>query len=96
MPSILHDFLVASAPEQVFEAVSDPAGLGACLTLGSAGGPIVDSEYTLNFGPRCVWRARGTSAPPGERFELELTDADADWTGTRVGFRLGGEGRGRR
>jgi hypothetical protein len=35
------------------------------------------------------WTKRSAGEPrPGAEFELELTHADEDWIGTRVGFRL--------
>jgi hypothetical protein len=46
------------------------------------------AEYELWFGPQYDWRAKVTKCIPGSFFELEITRADPDWLGTRVGFRL--------
>jgi uncharacterized protein YndB with AHSA1/START domain len=88
MPDILHDFLIKAPPDRVFAAVSAPAGLDAWWTRRSGGVSRVDAEYELEFGPPYEWRARVTRCVPDHEFELELTKADQEWLGTRVGFRL--------
>jgi hypothetical protein len=50
------------------------------------------SEYELGFGPEYDWRAMVTASRPGEHFELQITRADADWLGTRIGFQLASAG----
>jgi uncharacterized protein YndB with AHSA1/START domain len=88
MTDILHDLPIRAEARRVFEAVSSPAGLDRWWTLSSAGEPAPGAEYALDFGPQYRWRARVTRSVPDAEFELELTKADADWTGTRVGFQL--------
>ena len=88
MPDILHDFPVFAPVEKVFEAITTPSGLNAWWTKTCAGDPIEGSEYDLGFGEGYQWRAVVTRAKPDVRFELELTEADPDWAGTRVGFVL--------
>jgi uncharacterized protein YndB with AHSA1/START domain len=90
---ILHDFSINTSPDRVFEAVSTPEGLDRWWTKRSAGTATPGAEFELWFGPEYDWRARVTGFVPNAEFELEITRADADWTGTRVGFRLHG-GRG--
>jgi uncharacterized protein YndB with AHSA1/START domain len=85
---ILQDFPIRTSPERVFAAISEPALLDAWWTLHSTGHPAVGTIYALDFGPRYQWRAVVEKAVPGVAFELRLTDADADWLGTRVGFEL--------
>lgn len=92
MPDLFHDFPIEVPRKLVFEAVSTPGGLDMWWTKTSAGEPREGAEYDLGFGPRYAWRARVTRYAPDSEFELELVHADADWTGTRVGFRLNGEG----
>lgn len=92
MPDILHDFPIKVAPSRVFHAVSAPAGLDEWWTVKSVGEPRLGAEYELWFGPRYDWRAKVTRCVPGTEFELELTRADKEWLGTRVGFRLQGSG----
>jgi uncharacterized protein YndB with AHSA1/START domain len=85
---ILHDLPINAPIDRVFEAVSTPAGLDAWWTDTSAGEPRQGCEYELGFGPAFNWRARVMRIIPPTEFELQLTRADQDWTGTRVGFRL--------
>jgi uncharacterized protein YndB with AHSA1/START domain len=88
MSDILHEFPVRASPDQVFRAVATPAGLDEWWTLWSSGEPVVGAEYEFGFGPDFNWRAVVTASEPGARFELELTEADEEWVGTRVGFDL--------
>lgn len=88
MADILQDFPIAASPQRVFEAVSTPALIDEWWTVRSSGQPAVGATYELDFGPEHRWRAEVTKADPGTAFELRLTSADADWTGTTVGFEL--------
>lgn len=92
MPDIFHDFPINRPRARVFEAVSNPRGLDSWWTKTSAGEPRDGAEYDLGFGPQYAWRARVTRVTPDSEFELQLVEADVDWTGTRVGFRLEGDG----
>jgi uncharacterized protein YndB with AHSA1/START domain len=96
MADIVHDFWIEASPERVFQAVSDPAQLDRWWTLQSSGHQEEGAAYTLGFGPQYDWRAVVTRCDPGREFELELREADADWTGTRVGFTLESHGAGTR
>jgi uncharacterized protein YndB with AHSA1/START domain len=85
---ILHDLPIKAAVGRVFDAVSTPEGLDSWWTLRARGQPEVTAEYELFFGPEYDWRATVTRCVPRAAFELEMVRADADWVGTRVGFRL--------
>ncbi len=88
MPDITHEFPVSAPPPRVFQAMATPAGLDAWWTLTSAGDPVPGGVYALGFGPGYDWEAVVRSVTPDVALEWELTKADEDWTGTRVGFRL--------
>ena len=88
MPEILQDFPIKVEPRRVFDAVSTPAGLNAWWTETCSGEPRLGGDYALGFGPDYPWGARVTQCVPGKLFELTLTQADADWTGSRVAFEL--------
>ena len=88
MADILHDLPINAPLERVFHAVSMPEGLDTWWTKRSAGQPREGAEYELWFGPEHDWRARVTRCRPDTEFELEMTRADSDWVGTRVGLRL--------
>jgi uncharacterized protein YndB with AHSA1/START domain len=92
MADVVQELPINATRQRVFDAVSSPAGLATWWAKGASGAPVEGTEYELDFGPEYQWRARVTRAIPDTEFELELTNADADWTGTRVGFRLTGEG----
>lgn len=92
MPSILHDFVVHAPPERVYAAFATPAGLDAWWTLRSSGAPDVGTTYELFFGDAYDWRGRVVRAEPARGIEWEITTADADWLGTRVGAELTADG----
>lgn len=88
MSDILQEFPIAVDPARVYAAVTDPALLDEWWTLGSSGRPVVGATYDLDFGPGYRWRAVVTKAAPGSAFEMQMTESDADWNETRVGFEL--------
>lgn len=88
MPDIYHDFPVVASQEEVFKAISLPEGLNAWWTKKSAGLPQPGEVYQLWFAPEYDWRGSVIECKPNESLEWEITTADADWTGTRVGFEL--------
>ncbi len=88
MADSLHDLPIKARCDRVFQAVCTPDGLDAWWTERSAGEPREGAHYDLRFGPEYAWRAVVLRSVPDTEFELEMIDADQDWTGTRVGFRL--------
>jgi uncharacterized protein YndB with AHSA1/START domain len=92
MADILQDFPINAVAGRVFAAVSTPPGLDLWWTKRSSGTPVEGAQYELWFGPQYDWRAKVTRFVPDRDFELQVTAADKDWLGTRLGFRL--EARG--
>jgi uncharacterized protein YndB with AHSA1/START domain len=92
MPDIVHDLTINAPPARVFEMMATPLGLDQWWTKTSSGQPVVGSQYSLGFGSGYDWRGRVTAAEPASKFELEITDAHADWLGTRVGCELRADG----
>jgi uncharacterized protein YndB with AHSA1/START domain len=88
VPDILHDFPVLAPPARVFAAVATPAGLDAWWTLRASGAALPGAVWELDFGPGYLWRAELRACARDAAIEWELTHADDDWTGTRVGFAL--------
>lgn len=88
MPDIFHDFPIRATSQRVFDAVSTPEGLDQWWTKKSSGQPHPGAEYELWFGPKFDWRGMVVACVPPSHFELQITSADQDWMGTRVGFRL--------
>jgi len=94
MADIFHDFPVRAPIDRVFRALSTPQGLDTWWTLRSTGSPREGAEYELGFGEGYDWRAKVTRCVPDSEFEVEMTRADEDWIGTRVGFQLEPRGAG--
>ncbi|HWN98398.1 MAG TPA: SRPBCC domain-containing protein [Blastocatellia bacterium] len=88
MADIFQHFPIKAPLRRVFQAVSTAAGLDSWWTKRSSGEPAESAEYQLGFGPEHQWRAVVSRCNPDTEFELELTAADDDWRGTRVGFLL--------
>jgi len=88
MADIVHDFPINVPAAAVFDAVSTPAGLDRWWTKIAAGEPKPGAAYELGFGPGYDWLAAVTKCVPESAFELRMTRADSDWTGTHVGFEL--------
>lgn len=88
MADILQQFPIKASRQQVFDAVSTPAGLARWWTKRSSGESREGAEYELWFGPEYDWRAVVSRCVPGSEFELKLVSAMPDWLGTRVGFVL--------
>jgi len=92
VPDIFHDFPIKVASSGVFRAVTTPAELDQWWTVRSTGESRLHAEYELWFGPGYDWRATVARCQPEREFELELTRADQEWLGTKVGFRLAANG----
>ena len=92
MADIIQQFPIKASRQQVFDAVSTPAGLDRWWTKRSAGEPREGAEYELWFGPEYDWRAVVSRCVHGSEFELEIVSAQDDWLGTRVGFVLDEQG----
>jgi uncharacterized protein YndB with AHSA1/START domain len=88
MPNIQQDLPIKAPIEKVFAAISTSEGLDQWWSKTSSGTPVVGTEYELGFGPKYQWRAEVTKSKPNAEFELTMTKSDADWDGSRVGFRL--------
>src|SRR5262245_61405721 len=88
MPDILHDFPINADAGRVFHAVSTPEELDQWWTARSAGEPRLGAQYELWFGPEYDWRATVTRYRPDQEFELQLTRADEEWIGSKIGFHL--------
>ena|ERR1035437_4816876 len=93
MADIVHELTVKAVPERVFEAIATAKGMDCWWTMSATGEPRENAEYALGFGLRFDWRARVTRSVPASEFELTMTDADSDWMGTRVTYRLEPTGR---
>jgi uncharacterized protein YndB with AHSA1/START domain len=94
MPDIVHDFPIAASIERVFGVLVSPEGLDAWWTRNAEGTPRLGADYRFIFSPEYEWTGVMRRYQPPTIVEWEMTRADADWTGTKVGFRLAGQGTG--
>jgi uncharacterized protein YndB with AHSA1/START domain len=94
MADIVHEFTINAPRKKVFEMVSTPKGLDLWWTKSSSGEAKKGAEFELNFGPGYIWRAKVTRCDPNSSFEIQMTEAQEDWLGTRVGFVLEAEKKG--
>lgn len=88
MADIIQELPVKAPPSRVFELMASPEGLTQWWTKTSCGEQREGAEYCLVFGPEYDWRGRVTRYVPDDEFELQITAADKDWVGTRVGCEL--------
>mgnify|MGYP001559407032 CR=1 FL=1 len=88
MANIYHEFYINAPVARVFQAVSSPAGLDEWWTKRSSGEPKEGALYELWFAPEFDWRGKVTRCVPNSDFELDVSHANEDWNGTRVGFHL--------
>ena len=88
MPNIYHHFSIRKSPSKVFENIITAKGLDNWWTKSSEVKPELGGMYVLDFGPGYIWKAVVTKFTPDKIFELEFTEADRDWIGTKVGFML--------
>ena len=88
MPDIFYNFPIKGSAQDVFAAISTPEGLDSWWSKTCDAEPAHDAEYKFGFGPGYDWRATTSRWSPNAEFELTLTEADGDWSGTRVGFKL--------
>ena len=92
MPDIQHDFPIAAPTPAVFETLCSPGGLAAWWTETTEGRPGPGERYRLGFGAGYDWAGVIRRFEPDRLVEWEITEADDDWRGTRVGFRLAPRG----
>ena len=88
MPDILHHFHIEASPSKVFEVISTPKGLNAWWPKDSTGSPGLGESYGFDFGPGYYWKAQVEVFEQDQVISWKMTEADEDWTGTLVGFRL--------
>ena len=88
MPDIFHMFPIDASADKVFQGISTASGLDNWWTKNSEATPTQGATYTLDFGPPYLWQAIVTKFNDNKEFELQMTDADADWLNTKIGFLL--------
>jgi len=88
MADILHRFHVAAPAAEVFEAIATREGLNAWWTLDAQGRAVPDTSWRFFFSKDFDWKGRTVSVSPGKLIEWVFTDAEPDWTGTKLRIEL--------
>ncbi len=88
MPDIFHDLTIRAPGSDVFRMVATAEGLDQWWTTRCSGAPVSGAEYSLYFDPKHDWKAVVNNCSSETLFELRMTDAGYDWTGTIVRFEL--------
>ena len=88
MADLFHYFPINAPLEKVYEAVSTPKGLNIWWSKSSVGKPSQGDTYKLSFGPEYNWTAVVSKYVLNKEFELQFTNSDKDWNGSKVGFTL--------
>ena len=88
MPDIFHDFPIKAPVSVVFQAMTTPEGLDSWWTQRAERVPGDGTEYLLSFGPGYAWTGQVLRSVPEAEFEMRITKADSDWTGTVIRIRL--------
>ena len=88
MADIRLEFPVAGPVDDVFRAISTPAGLNAWWTMDAEGTAEIGDRYRLGFGPGYDWTGVVTKCQPGRTLEWRIENSMPDWEGTLVGFEL--------
>ena len=88
MADIFHYFPINASPEKVFETISTPQGINNWWSEEAKGAVGNGEVYELFFSEDYHWAGVVSKYNPFTEFELTMTKSDADWDGTKVGFRL--------
>jgi len=92
MHAINHRLAVRSTPAVVFAAITNPTGLDAWWTKDCEGEPVSGTSYRFFFSEAFDWTADVTDVDQGKMIEWRFTDAEPDWTGTRLRIVLEADG----
>lgn len=92
MHAINHRLAIRATPAVVFAAISLPTGLNAWWTKDCEGEPVPGASYRFFFSEDFDWTADVTDVDPQRLIEWRFTDAEPDWTGTRLRIVLEADG----
>jgi hypothetical protein len=91
MFDITHELQVAALPDQVFEAITTPAGVSAWLTTDAPASPVADSETSFTFDERTgLLTMRVDLLEQPELAHWECVAGPDEWIGTSIAWRIEG------
>lgn len=88
MFGIYHDIVLDIAPENVFAAFSTEARLNSWWTDRCKADRRIGGTYAFHFDPDYHWSAEVIELTESKQITWVFTQADHDWTGTRLSFNL--------
>ncbi len=88
MYDIYHMIDINSTRESLFRAVSSPEEFDRWWTKKSSGDPVPGGSYNFWFSPVYDWYGKVIDIDPPVLIEYLITEADVDWTNTRLLFRI--------
>ena len=92
MSDILHRYPVNASAKKVYNAITSPEGLNSWWTLKSEGSPVKGSIYRFFFEEAYDWYASVEDAQQDTLIRWKFSEAEPDWTGTRLEMRLSEKG----
>lgn len=87
MYDIYHDLTIRCSKAELLSTCSSPKGLDSWWTKSSEGKAELGESYRFYFDPDYDWYARVIEKTDNS-VGFEFTDADKDWKGTRLFFRI--------
>lgn len=94
MHSIKHNVLISASPESIYNALTEPKELDKWWTVKSSGKCGLLEYYQFYFSDDYDWTAQISLLRPNEEVNYQMIEADKDWTGTILRFRLEECGKG--
>lgn len=88
MHNIYHFFTIKATVGEIFDAIVTPPGLNNWWTKECWGAPELGGKYRFYFTPEYDWKCEVIEFVPDKLIEWKMTEADEDWTGTRLRFEL--------
>jgi len=88
MTAIRHALPIRASADEVYRAVTDPAGLAGWWTADLEAATDVGGVSTFRFRSGAFNRMRVAGLSPPRRVEWECVDGASEWIGTRVSFEL--------
>ena len=94
MHGIYHDVYIDASPEHIFDAVTSEAGLNNWWTDACSVERRVGGKYYFHFEPDYDWHAEVAEWSTSQHVVWYFTQADEDWTGTKLSFSIVNTDRG--
>ena len=88
MPDILHRIGIKAAPEKVYVALTEQAGLEGWWTKETKASPNIGTILQFRFGDRGFNDMKVLEMVPNKRVKWQCVDGAKEWIGTELTFDL--------